>query len=144
MSFWAAIAALILLLLRQEVKEWHRLYSVAAVTLAALSFVAWLFWTAGLSKAHKHDRDVSRFFEHKMMELAQLKFAPGIQTQADQFQSRRHFGSIWSHQLQLAITALLLAAFAFVAWTKQPNQGPEPMGSAVNTRGTQAVPGIHP
>jgi hypothetical protein len=126
--FWTAIAALIVLLLRQEVKEWHHAYAVWALVMATFSFIAWILWTVGLRKAHEHDRCVSRFFEEAMMKSVGLKFSDDIKKQADIFKTRRSILSYWSLQLQLAITALLLVAFALVAWTKnEPPQPPAPV-----------------
>lgn len=131
LTFWAAISGLIVLLLRQELKEWHHEYAYYAFVLAILSLMAWILWMIGLSRAHDHDRYVSRFFEEAMMKSVGLEFSQEIKRQTDAFKNRRHFLSFWSYQLQLAITALLLAAFVLVAWTKkEPNQPTEPASTA--------------
>jgi hypothetical protein len=73
-AFWAAIAALIVLILRQEIKGWTTAHAVLTTFVATGSFYALWRWIAGLGKAHKYDHDVSRFFEGEMMKVAGLQF----------------------------------------------------------------------
>jgi hypothetical protein len=131
MAFWAAIAALIVLILRQEVKEWDSIYKWMSIVLAFLSLLMWGRWTAGINRANSHDQSVARFFETKMMEVTKLEFPHEVSSEERFFGKPRRFLTIWSYQLHLAITALLLVALVLVVWTKKPKQALEPTSTAV-------------
>lgn len=133
MAFWAAIAALIVLILRQEVKEWSSPFSLVMTILAGLSLLAWIAWTSGINRANRFDQKVSRYFEAKMMALVNLEFTEEIKSWDERFDGRVSFMSIWSHQLQLAITALLLAGLVFVCWSKKSTISSEPTKASITS-----------
>lgn len=116
--FWGALAALILLILKGEVKSWGNFHFFVVAVISVSSFFSFIRWTKGMNEANKLDRDTSLFFESEMMKLVQLSYSVGINTKLAENSSRAGVFSYWSHQLQLMVTALLVTTLISVAWLK--------------------------